>query len=148
MVPLSLPLGMFIKFLQSPHFFFPSPSLLSIVLASPLLNQSPVLIPDIPLSVCVRRQLNKSVHVLYFFLNGALSSTHLLPKRQLDIARRNTLICPPYVVCVVNKSKAVRHARTQEALFSCFPGFNLTQCSSNVIHDIIWQQQTHKCDFS
>lgn len=45
-------------------------------------------------------------------------------------------------LCVVNNSKAVRHARTQEALFSCFPSFNLTQCSSNVIHDIIWQQQT------
>lgn len=82
-VPLSLPLGMFIKFLQSSLFSSPSP--LPIVLASPLLNLSSVLIPDVPLSFCVRSTVQNEGLYIIFILSSALSSTHLLPKRQLNI---------------------------------------------------------------
>lgn len=51
-VPLSLPLGMFIKFPHSLPFF-----LLSIVLALALLNRSAVLTPDAPLTFCVRKKV-------------------------------------------------------------------------------------------
>lgn len=78
-VPLSLPLGMFIKFPQSSLFSSPSP--LAIVLASPLLNLSSVLIPDVPHSFCIRWKVHYEGLCIIFILRGALNSRHLLPKR-------------------------------------------------------------------
>lgn len=125
---------MFIKFLQSSLFSSPSP--LSIVLASPLLNLSFELIPDVPLSFCVGSTVQDQGLYIIFDLRAALSSTRLQPKRRPrtavdEIERDGSAV--RYAEAAVNfERKPFPNGQDRGGLFfGRLPGFNLTRRSSN-----------------
>lgn len=123
---------MFIKFLQSSLFSSPSP--LSIVLASPLLNSSFELIPDVPLSFCVRSTVQDEVSI-YYSRSQRCSELNTSayqrdgPTPIDEIESDVNAIC--YIEAVVNASETVSHDKTDEAFCRPLSSFNSTRRSSN-----------------